>query len=137
MAPKGDTKVDGAGRMVVLNTDSSQVEFQNSGLLFPISIHLLSGKIYAAVLGDQRIHSFDHQLPALEAKGLGLVPNGSPSKGEPGSIAQSSSRAQKLHFMTKVSFKPATKAWCWSRPCQSAIRAASSLQVPRWVAAWR
>ena len=27
MAPKGDTKVDGAGRMVVLNTDSSQVEF--------------------------------------------------------------------------------------------------------------
>jgi hypothetical protein len=50
-APRGTSKVDGAGRLVVLNTESGQVETESSGLLFPSSLHVLSGKIYVTTLG--------------------------------------------------------------------------------------
>jgi len=81
MAPKGETKSDGAGRLVVLNTESGQVDYQSSGLLFPTSIHVLSGKIYATALGDQRIHSFDRQLHPLKQFPVGAIPLTSCSDG--------------------------------------------------------
>ncbi len=81
MAPKGDTKSDGAGRLVVLNTESGQVDFQSSGLLFPTSIHVLSGKIYVTALGDQHIHSFDQKLHPLKQFPVGAIPQTSCSDG--------------------------------------------------------
>ncbi len=81
LAPQRNSPADGAGRLVVLNTESGQVELQSSGLLFPTAIHVLSGKIYATTLGDQRIHSFDRQLHALKQFPVGAIPRTSCSDG--------------------------------------------------------
>ena len=80
-APRGTSKIDGAGRLVVLNTGSGQVETQSSDLLFPSSIHVLSGKIYVTAIGDQRIHSFDRHLHPLKQFPIGAIPQTSCSDG--------------------------------------------------------
>jgi len=82
VAPLRQTTSDGVGRVVVLNTLTGKVEAESSGLLFPTSIHVLSGKIYVTALGDQRVHSFDRQLHPLHQLTVGAIPQTSCTDGQ-------------------------------------------------------
>jgi YVTN family beta-propeller protein len=60
-----------SGRLAVLDTETGKVERETDAGYFPYSVRQLNGKLYVAVLGENRLRVFDAQL-----KELAQIPTG-------------------------------------------------------------
>ena len=63
-----------AGKVAVLNTDDGHVEREADAGYFPYSVRYLNGKLYVAVLGENRLRVFDSQLKQLKELPVGRRP---------------------------------------------------------------
>ena len=65
---------DAAGRLVVLNSDSGQVERRSTDLFFPTAIRVIGDRIYVAALGEQQLRVYDRQLHLVRSLHTGRLP---------------------------------------------------------------
>jgi YVTN family beta-propeller protein len=63
-----------AGKVAVLNTDDGHVEREADAGYFPYSVRYLNGKLYVAVLGENRLRVFNSQLKQLKELPVGRRP---------------------------------------------------------------
>lgn len=62
LAGKGDKGVYVEGKLAILNTVSGNVEREVDAGYFPYAVRQLNGKLYVAVLGENRLRVFDREL---------------------------------------------------------------------------
>ena len=72
LAGKDDKGVYVQGKLAILETESGKIEREVNAGYFPYSVRQLGGKLYVAVLGENRLRVFDGEL-----KELGEIPTGS------------------------------------------------------------
>ena len=63
-----------AGRLALLNTDDGKVEREVDAGYFPYSVRLVNGKLYVAVLGENRLRVFDSRLGPVKELEVGRRP---------------------------------------------------------------
>ena len=71
LAGKNDKGAYAEGRLAILETESGKIEREVGAGYFPYSVRQLNGKLYVAVLGENRLRVFDRQL-----KEVGEIPVG-------------------------------------------------------------
>ncbi|HWW76021.1 MAG TPA: hypothetical protein VNZ44_11515, partial [Pyrinomonadaceae bacterium] len=65
LAGKDDKGVYVEGKIAVLDTESGKVEREADAGYFPYSVRRVNGKLYVAVLGENRVRVFDERLKQL------------------------------------------------------------------------
>src|SRR5947209_6048591 len=63
-----------AGRLALLNTDDGKIEREADAGYFPYSVRLVNGKLYVAVLGENRLRVFDSRLGPVKELEVGRRP---------------------------------------------------------------
>jgi len=63
-----------AGKLALLNTDDGKVEREADAGYFPYSVRLVNGKLYVAVLGENRLRVFDSRLGLVKELAVGRRP---------------------------------------------------------------
>src|SRR5947209_6724992 len=65
-----------SGRLALLNTDDGRVERESDAGYFPYSVRQVNGKLYVAVLGENRLRVFDSRLTPVKELAVGRRPQG-------------------------------------------------------------
>jgi YVTN family beta-propeller protein len=65
LAGKDDKGVYVEGKLAILDTESGKVEREADAGYFPYSVRRVNGKLYVAVLGENRLRVFDEKLKQL------------------------------------------------------------------------
>src|SRR5438270_496603 len=63
-----------SGRLALLNTDDGRVEREADAGYFPYSVRQVNGKLYVAVLGENRVRVFDSRLTPVKELAVGRRP---------------------------------------------------------------
>jgi YVTN family beta-propeller protein len=63
-----------SGRLALLNTDDGKIEREADAGYFPYSVRLVNGKLYVAVLGENRVRVFDRALAPVKELAVGRRP---------------------------------------------------------------
>jgi YVTN family beta-propeller protein len=74
LAGKDDKGNYVAGKLAILDADSGKIEREADAGYFPYSVRYLNGKLYVAVLGENRLRVFDGSLKAVKEIPVGRRP---------------------------------------------------------------
>ncbi|HEX3558895.1 MAG TPA: bifunctional YncE family protein/alkaline phosphatase family protein [Pyrinomonadaceae bacterium] len=74
LAAKDEKGTYVAGRIALLNTDDGKIERESDAGYFPYSVRFVNGKLYVAVLGENRLRVFDARLGPVKELEVGRRP---------------------------------------------------------------